>query len=144
MRRSAILCCLAALALFAAGAARAQDRDAAEAVYRAYHTATAAGDLAGMRPYMRASRQAEMDATPEKQRKAMAEFLKVLVPREVTITRTTIAPDGRSAQLEVRGMGKALVGEGEDPMVGAIRMVVEDGAWKIDTSHWKNEENGKK
>lgn len=143
MRRSAIVHCLAVLALLVASGARAQDRAAAEAVYRAYHAAAAAGDLAGMRPHMRASRQAEMDATPEANRKSMAEFLKVLVPKDVTIERTTIADDAKSAQLEVRGMGKALIGEGEDSMVGSIHMVVEDGAWKIDTSHWKSEESKK-
>jgi len=129
--------CLLCVALFAPGAAFAEDP---EAVYRRFHAAVIAGDLDGMRPYMRAARRAEMDATPAKDRAAIAQFLVALTPADITVTKTTLSADGQRAQLEAHGIGKALIGEGTDPMTGVITLVVEDGTWKIDTSNWKSEE----
>lgn len=136
MMLSSFLRPLLCAALLAPGAAFAEDP---EAVYRKFHAAMVAGDLEAMKPYMLTARRAEIEQTPEKDRRAIIQFMQALTPKEITIERQTIAEDGQSAALEARGIGKALIGEGEDPMIGAVRMVREDGAWRVDTSHWKSE-----
>ena len=131
--------CLLCVALLAPCAAFAEDP---EAVYRRFHAAMVAGDLDAMMRDMPAARHREMAQMPEKDRKTVANMFMAIMPKAITITETTVAADGASAALEARGEGDSL-GGGTEEMTGRIHMIIEHGAWKIDTSNWKSPEKTK-
>src|ERR1700675_640111 len=60
-----------------------------------------------------------------------------MMPRAFTLQRKTVQPNGR-ATLIVSG---PWMGEGQRPetMYGVVRMVTENGEWKVDESNWSNE-----
>jgi len=136
---SAFLRSLLCAVLLAPCAAFAEDPDA---VYRRFHAAMVGGDLEAMMRDMPAARYREFAQMPEKDRKTAARAFMAIMPTTITITETTVAADGASARLEARGEGESL-GGGPEEMTGRIRMVIEDGSWKIDTANWKTAEKTK-
>ena len=70
-------------------------------------------------------------------RDAALKMAQYMMPRAFTLQRKTVQPNGR-ATLVVSG---PWTGEGQslETMYGVVRMITEDGEWKVDESSWSNQ-----
>jgi hypothetical protein len=108
------------------GAALPAGGGAPGAVYMAMHKATLAGDVDGMLKYATKARGAEMaKARKEPDFKMMLELIKAMEPKEVRVVSGRA--DASRAELQIAGKES----DGAS-MTGTVKLVMEDGAWKIE------------
>ena len=94
--------------------------------YMAMHRATLAGDVDAMLKLATKERAAEMaKARKEPEFAAMLEMIKAFEPQETRVVSGQ--SDGKKAELQI--VGKE--GDGAS-MTGTVKLVMEDGAWKIE------------
>jgi hypothetical protein len=131
MRLTAVIAMLFLLPLAALAA------DEPEAVYAKYHRATMAGDLDEMLKHGPAKRRAEIQGMSASSREAALKMAQYLMPRAFTLQRKTVQSNGR-ATLIVSGPwegGRQRL----ETMYGIVRMVTENGEWKVDETAWSSE-----
>ena len=114
--------------------------DGPEVVYGKFHRAIASGNLEETMRYAPAARRAEVAAMSAAQKDAQMKMLSMLMPKAFTLMDKRVAPDGKSARLLVTGPGETVIaGGGKEPMYGRVKMVMENGEWKVDELAWSNE-----
>ena len=111
--------------------------EAPDAVYTKFHRAAMAGNLEEMLKVSPAKRRAEVQAMSQASKDAQLQIAKHLLPRGFQVHRTTVQVDG-FAFLHLSG---PWFGEGNKPvtMYGVVRLVQEQGEWKVDESHWSTQ-----
>lgn len=122
----AIACFLVPHASFAA--------DEPEAVYAKYHRALMAGDLEEMQRYGLARRRADVKAMPASSKEAALKLARSMVPAGYMLQRKTVQDNGR-AMLVVTG-GWAAEGQRPQTVSAVVRLLLEDGEWKVDEARW--------
>ena len=126
------LCLVAALPATAA--------DGPEVVYGKFHHAIASGNLEETMRYAPAARRAEVATMSAAQKDAQMKMLSMLLPKAFTLVDKRILPGGKNARLIVTGPGETVIaGGGKEPMYGRVKMVIENGEWKVDELAWSNE-----
>jgi len=135
MRLRAIALLVLLQVMLAPGAAVAAE--APDAVYAKFHRAAMAGNLEDILKVSPAKRRAEVQAMSQANKDAQLRMARHLLPRGFQVHRTTVQVDG-FAFLHVSG---PWFGEGEKPvtMYGVVRLVQEEGEWKVDESHWSTQ-----
>jgi hypothetical protein len=103
--------------------------------YRAYHTIIMLGDFESWLGYLSSEYRNELNDTTN----ALIHFQKKKseTPKNITIIREHVYAD--SALVEVKGSGKMMAIGDETKMTGEIRMVKEEGAWKVHRENWRPE-----
>lgn len=137
MRLPALVALLPLLAQLMCAALPARAADEPEAVYGKYHRAVMAGDIEEMFSNSPARLRAEMRSASASTKDAALKMAQYLMPRAFTVQRKTMLPNGR-AVLIVSGPW-ADEGRVLETMYGTVRMVIEDGNWKVDELSWSNE-----
>jgi hypothetical protein len=132
MKTPAILPLLAAALIFLPCAAGAAEEP--EAVYAKFHRAAMAGDLDEMLKYGPAQRRAEMRGLSDAHREAALKMVQLMMPRAFKLERKTVNPNGR-ATLIVSGPTEDVV-RGKETVYGIIKLVMENGEWKVDDASW--------
>jgi hypothetical protein len=67
-------------------------------------------------------------------------MLSLLMPRAFTLLNKSVAPGGKSARLMVTGPGQPIIaGARPQPMYGDVKMVNENGEWKVDETSWSDQ-----
>ena len=112
--------------------------DEPEAVYSKFHRAVMAGDLAEMLKYAPAQRRAEIQGMSASTKDATLKMIQFMMPRAFALQAKTVQANGRGATLVVSGPW-AEEGQRLQTMYGTVRMVLENGEWKVDESNWSNE-----
>jgi hypothetical protein len=112
--------------------------DEPEAVYAKFHRAVMAGDLAEMLKYGPAQRRAEIEGMSASSKEAALKMAQFMMPRAFTLQRKTVQANGRAATLIVSGPW-ADVDQKLDTMYGTVRMLQENGEWKVDETSWSND-----
>jgi hypothetical protein len=134
MKHSAILSLLSAAFFLLPGPAAAQEEP--EAVYAKFHRAAMAGDLNDVLKYGPAKRRAEMEGLSDAHKDAALKMSQLNMPRAYVLQRKTVAPNGR-ATLIVSG---PLESAGRmDTTYGTIKMLMENGEWKVEESSWSDQ-----
>ncbi len=108
------------------------------AVYAKCHAAMRAGDVNEQSRYATAKQRKHMQElmakATDKQKTQMKELMKTMVAKSYSVTGCTVAPDGKSATLNLKGkvdfMGK------EQDNDGSIDFVREGNEWKIEMVKW--------
>ena len=101
-------------------------------VYMAMHKATLAGDVDGMLKHATKARGAEMaKARKEPDFKMMLELIKAMEPKEVRVVSGRA--DASRAELQIAGKES----DGAS-MTGTVKLVMEAGAWKIESVDTKS------
>ena len=126
---------IALLLLLAALPVRAADEP--EAVYAKFHRAAMGGDLDEMLNHGLAQRRAEMRGLSAAHREAQLKMVRLMMPRAYALERKTVSPKG-SATLIVSGTAEGGSGT-QDAVYGTVRMLLENGAWKVDEVSWNPE-----
>jgi hypothetical protein len=111
--------------------------DEPEAVYAKFHRAVMSGNIEEMIKYGPTSRRAELLSMSEASRDAALKMAQYMMPRAFTLQRKTVQPNGRST-LIVSGPWTS-EGLKLETVYGVIRMITEDGEWKVDESSWTNQ-----
>ena len=128
----------AGLCLAAAFTAAAADEP--DVVYGKFHRAIASGNLEETLRYAPAARRAEVATMSAAQKDAQMKMLSMLLPKAFTLVDKRILPGGKNARLIVTGPGETVIaGGGKEPMYGRVKMVIENGEWKVDELAWSNE-----
>jgi len=111
--------------------------DEPEAVYAKFHRAAMAGDLAEMAKYGPAVRRAEIQGMSESSKEAAIKMAQFMMPRAFTLQRKTLQSNGR-ATLIVSGPWD---GDGRklETMYGTVKMLTENGEWKVAESDWSSD-----
>jgi len=111
--------------------------DAPEEVFKKFHGAAMAGNLEEMLKYGPAQRRAEVQGMPAASKEAALKTVQFLMPRGFQVHRMTVHDDGRGI-LHVSG---PLISEGKAPMTmyGTVRMLQENGEWKVDEATWSTQ-----
>jgi hypothetical protein len=120
------------MAAMVTAAAQPASQTASE-FYVAYRAAfTKAKAIEDLSPYMSKEMKAKIDSTPAADRPKMFEFIKQMSSSmtNVKVLKETTTPEG--VTLTVEGM------DGKEPMTGQIRIVKENGAWKMGRESWSN------
>jgi hypothetical protein len=128
---------VALLVLLPLAALPVRGADEPEAVYAKFHRAVMAGELDEMVKYGPTARRAEMQSMSAAGRDAALKMAQFMMPRAFTLQRKTMQPNGH-ATLIVSG---PWAGQGQklETMYGIVRLVTENGEWKVDESSWSNE-----
>jgi hypothetical protein len=105
-----------------------------EAVYAKFHRAAMAGDLDEMLKYGPAQRRAEMQGLSDAHREAALKMVQLMMPRAFKLERKTVNPNGR-ATLIVSGPTDDVV-RGKETVYGIVKLVMENGEWKVDDASW--------
>jgi len=124
---------LAALAVAPARAA-----DAPEAAYTKYHRAVVTRNANDMMRYASAAQRSEMSAMSAAQKDAAVKMVAAMLPVAFVLHNKIVAPDGKTARLQMSGTGPALVGGKPETMYGNVGMVNEGGEWKVAGANWSN------
>lgn len=135
MKHPTILSVLAAVFALLPCAAPAAEEP--EVVYAKFHRAAMAGDLEEMLKYGPAARRAEMQGLSAAHKEAALKMVQFMMPRAFTLERKTVNPSGRGT-LIVSGPWEG-GSRNMDTMYGTIRMLIENGEWKVDESSWSND-----
>src|SRR6185503_4513817 len=110
--------------------------DEPEVVYGKFHRAAMAGDLEEMLKYGPAQRRAEIRGMSAASKDAALKMAQFMMPRAFTVERKLPAKGG--ATLIVSGPGD--VGGGRlQPIYGTVRMLMENGEWKVDEASWSTD-----
>lgn len=99
--------------------------------YAEYHKACIAGDDKSIRDFLTYKNQKEFDSYDESRREAVIYILK-LRPEKIKIAEPVISSDKASFTVE----GLETPGE---KMTGSIKMIFENGKWKVSEDKWKIE-----
>ena len=137
MRRSNLFVRLAPVvfvvaAVVTATAAQPSNQTASD-FYMTYRDAFAkAKAIEEMSPYMSKEMRAQIEATPAAERPKMFEFVKQMSTsmKNVKVVKETKTDEG--VTLTVEGM------DGTEKMTGQIRILRENGAWKMGRESWSN------
>jgi len=111
--------------------------DAPEAVYARFHRAAMAGDLEEMLKHGPAQRRTEIRSMSPASKDAALKMAQFMMPRAFTVERTIVAGNGR-ATLIVSGPGDGGGGKLQ-PIYGTVRMLTENGEWKVDEASWSTD-----
>ena len=111
--------------------------DSPQEVYAKFHRAAVMGELEEMLKLSPAKRRAEGKTMSAGSKAAAIKMAQHLLPRGYQLLRTTVQVDGRAILL----VSGPWFGEGEKPltMYGVVRLLLEDGEWKFDESHWSTQ-----
>lgn len=101
-------------------------------LYAKLHAATLRGDVTEMRSYATAAKRAELAALPKQQVAALVNVMGSMLPQAYTVSRKSIAQDGKSATLLAVGRSEF----GKQEMHGAVNFLIEDGEWKVGDWSW--------
>ncbi len=134
MNIPALLTVVAVLVSFPPAAAAA---DEPEAVYARYHRAAMAGDLDEALKYSPAQRRAEMQGASAATRDAALKLVQYMMPRAFKLENKTVGARGR-ATLVVSGPWES-DGSEMRTVYGTVRMVNENGEWKVAEASWSDE-----
>jgi hypothetical protein len=118
-------------------AALAQDDP--QTVYSRMHKALLAADVGEALKYSTEARRKEIDALPQAQKTATVQVIAKLMPQAYTVAGTTVAPDGKTAELRASGTAPAVMGGKPQTSYGVISLVKEKNEWKVDRSEWSSE-----
>ncbi|HLX81421.1 MAG TPA: hypothetical protein VKS43_12650 [Burkholderiales bacterium] len=134
MKHSAILFLSAAFA-FLAGAALAADQP--EAVYAKYHRAVMSNDIDEMQKWVVAARRAELQGASASTRSAALTLAQYMVPRAYAVQRRIVNPNGRATLIATGGWdgGHRTL----DTVYGTIKLMQENGEWKVDEAAWSDQ-----
>jgi hypothetical protein len=135
LRAIALLILLPFVMLQAPAALAAEEPDA---VYAKFHRAAMAGDLEEMLKYGPAQRRNEIRGMSAASKDAALKMAQFMMPRAFTVERTMVAGNGGRATLIVSGPGDAGGGKLEK-IYGTVRMLMENGEWKVDEASWSSE-----
>jgi hypothetical protein len=135
LRAIALLLLLPSCLVLQARAALAAD--APEAVYAKFHRAAMAGDLEEMLKHGPAQRRTEIRSMSPASKDAALKMAQFMMPRAFTVERTIMASNGR-ATLIVSGPGDGGGGKLQ-PIYGTVRMLTENGEWKVDEASWSTD-----
>jgi len=124
------------LAALAVPPARAADEP--EAAYTKYHRAVVTRNAGEMMRYASAAQRAEMSAMSPAQKDAAVRMVAAMLPVAFQLHNKIVAPDGKTARLQMSGTGPALVGGKPETMYGNVGMVNEGGDWKVAGANWSN------
>lgn len=124
--RSILFCLAALLALPAAAQQTPED------AYARLHGAVLSKSVKDVMRYSTNARRAEVAANPSAESELAA--LATNLPPAYIVTDKTLAPDGNSARLRVRGQhGSSAEGA---PMLGMVDLRREGGAWRVEQWVW--------
>ena len=104
------------------------DDSAPVKAYKEYCRAIMAGDAEGMKKYLVAKNLKEFEAMESKEREMMLDVMKMR-PEKLKIEKPSITGD----QATFKASGK----EGTDVSTGSIKMVIENGKWKVLEDKWQ-------
>ncbi len=127
---------LFALALLAAAPARAQPTEPPEAVYAKYHRALLAGSADEAARYVPEAQKKELAALSAEDKLAAMRRLSQVVPRSYLLKSKAVEVKDFRVRLVVSGPGQLRPQDKPEILYGAIRMDVENGAWKVAESRW--------
>ncbi len=105
------------------------DDSAPVKAYKEYYRAIMAGNLEGIKKYLVGKNLRELEAMDAKDREMVLEVLKMR-PEQLKIEKPSVSGD----QATFKASGK----EGSTASTGSIKMVVEDGAWKVLEDKWES------
>ncbi len=97
--------------------------------YKEYYRAIMAGNSEGIKKYLVAKNLKELEAMDAKDREMVFDFLKMR-PEQLKIEKPSVSGD----QAAFKASGK----EGSAISTGSIKMVIEDGAWKVLEDKWES------
>jgi hypothetical protein len=111
----------------------AQANQTASEFYTAYRAAfDKAKKIEELIPYMSKSMKADIEKTPTSERPTMFEMIKEMSKMsDVKIVKETKTADGVTLSVEA-------VGPERGKMTGQVRIVKEDGAWKMAKESWSS------
>ena len=127
---------LFALALLAAAPARAQPTEPPEAVYAKYHRALLAGSADEAARYVPEAQKKELAALSAEDKLAAMRRLSQVVPRSYLLKSKAVEVKDFRVRLVVSGPGQLRPQAKPEILWGAIRMDVENGAWKVAEARW--------
>ena len=97
--------------------------------YKEYYKAIMEGNLEGMKKYIVAKNLKELEAMDSKDREMVLDVLKMR-PEQLKIEKPSITGD----QAIFKASGK----EGSSVSTGSIKMIMEDGTWKVLEDKWES------
>ena len=65
---------------------------------------------------------------------------KAMLPASITVVQETIAPNGESGTLKIKGLAASLMASGQKMNYGTIELVKEAGVWKVGKQTWSETE----
>jgi hypothetical protein len=127
----------AAIALLALLPLAAFAAEEPEVVYAKFHRAVMAGDLQEMLKYGPAQRRAEMRGLSEAHKEAALKMARYMMPRAFMLERKNVHANGTATLIAIGpwDVGQQKLGT----IYGVVRMITENGEWKVDESNWSNE-----
>jgi hypothetical protein len=105
------------------------DNSAPVKAYKEYYKAIMTGNFEGMKKYVVAKDLKELEATESKERRILLADMKIR-PEKLRIKKPLIT--GGQAVFKVSGK------EGSTVSTGSIKMVIENGTWKVLEEKWQN------
>ena len=105
------------------------DDSAPVQAYKEYYRAIMAGELEGMKKYLSAEYVKELEKMDSKERAMVLDILKMR-PEQLKIEKPLITGD--QASFKVSGK------EGSSVSTGSIKMVIENGTWKMLEDKWQS------
>jgi len=116
----------------------ARAADEPDAAYTKYHRAAVTRNVNEMMRYASATQRAELSAMSPAQKDAAVKMVAAMLPVAFQLHNKIVAPDGKTARLQMSGTGPALVGGKPETMYGNVGMVNEGGDWKVAGANWSN------
>jgi hypothetical protein len=113
--------------------------DEPEVVYGKFHRAVMAGDLEEMLKYGPAQRRAEILGLSASSKEAALRMAQFMMPRAFALNWKTVQANGRAATLIVSGPWADEGTTKLETMYGTVRMLLENGEWKVDEASWSSE-----
>lgn len=127
---------LATAALLLPAAALAQPAEAPEAVYAKYHRAAIAADYAEMARLAPEPQRAALAKVDAADKALAARAIAPVMPRNYLVRSKTVEVKDFRVRLLVSGPGQLRPNAKPEILWGAIRMDVENGAWKVAEARW--------
>lgn len=109
-----------------------------ERLYAKLHAATLRGDVAEMRSHATAAKRAELSAMPKEQITAVVNLMGSLMPQTYKVSRKSITPDGKKANLLAVGISEF----GKQEVHGTVNFMLEDSEWKVADWSWTSDKAG--
>lgn len=109
--------------------------DDPEVVYRRFHEAIVARDVAEMRKWSAAKLGAVIDAGSAVENKMAIAMAAGTMPKTYSVAGTELSPDGASATLRLAPGGT----QGGEKLSGTAKLVKEGGGWKVLSYEWTQE-----
>jgi hypothetical protein len=112
--------------------------DEPETVYARFHRAAMAGDVDEMLKYGLAQRRAEMQGASAATKEATLKLVQFMMPRAFRLENKSVNAKTGRAVLIVSGPFEA--GRRDmDTVYGTVRMMFENGEWKVDETAWSEQ-----